>query len=1002
MDLYIHDIKIANGKFGDQVVLQLFCLREDGETVFVQVKNFQPFFYIGIDGDLTDGEIRSKYIDRFRDEKWMSGVKNMAIIRSKKLIGFTDDQEFPFIKMSFKNNANMHWAKKNIKDYSGVNIYEAQVDLILKFFHSTGVRPCSYFGMKKFNEVFDKNKMSHCRSEYIVDSSDVFPILDERIPPPMVLCAYDIETSGINPASEFIFQVSMCFSKLGEKLSDEEHAVDACKDGIVICVGETESIDGTPILCVENELELLEKFREYLVKKNVSVLIGYNNYTFDGQFLYKRAEKYCYNGFKKIGFLKNQDIELREKTLESSALGKNELKQIVIPGRVEFDLYMVLRKSSHKLNSYKLNAVCEHFFGGNKDDVTYADILEACTGKDPKKLGVIAKYCYQDSWLVLKLLDRLKEMYDCMAMAKLCIVPLTYILDRGQQIKCFSLILNKIYGTHICNYEKKEVDGGEAGYQGATVIEAKRGFYDEPIVTLDFASLYPSIIQWKNLGYNTFVNDDSYRGIEGVNYEDFELSEGVVKTFAHRPGNKSIISMIEEDLGKCRKQTKREMKGEKNPLKYSLLDSRQKAQKVSMNSLYGYLGTQNGSLPLKEVAAAVTCTGRSIIERSKEYAEKEFSANVVYGDTDSILLLLKDPVCNKGISKEARMEYLFKQGELISEKITALFGDPILLEFENIYWPYLLVSKKRYAGLSWETTQGPPSMTMKGLVTVRRDNAPFVGKTATKVIEMLMEHRRGEVKGYLENVLEDLDNGRMDLSDLTIRKGMTKWEYSNPVPHAVLAMKIVERAKGQKFFREYINPLVTKPGGFNDDDLRMVHGKLDRVRNIVSFKEKKQVDFKYIIDGLKNKTINDVPDNVIEECMDVLKDPDMGNLLALLKDGIVNSSILMKRYNEFAQYDCVDWEMPKLGDRIPFVITRGSGDLSSRAEDPSYVDKKNCKVDILYYVNQQIRKPLCDLLKWVMDNPDDIFRPYERKALNANMKRSPITNFFKPVKKPKL
>jgi DNA polymerase delta subunit 1 len=43
--------------------------------------------------------------------------------------------------------------------------------------------------------------------------------------------------------------------------------------------------------------------------------------------------------------------------------------------------------------------------------------------------------------------------------------------------------------------------GDDEGYEGATVIEPVKGFYDEPIATLDFASLYPSIMMAHNLCY---------------------------------------------------------------------------------------------------------------------------------------------------------------------------------------------------------------------------------------------------------------------------------------------------------------------------------------------------------------------------------------------------------------------------------------------------------------------------------------------------------------------
>ena len=61
--------------------------------------------------------------------------------------------------------------------------------------------------------------------------------------------------------------------------------------------------------------------------------------------------------------------------------------------------------------------------------------------------------------------------------------------------------------------------GNDDTYEGATVIEPKKAFYNEPIATLDFASLYPSIIQGYNLCYSTLVspsdksklNEDQYK-----------------------------------------------------------------------------------------------------------------------------------------------------------------------------------------------------------------------------------------------------------------------------------------------------------------------------------------------------------------------------------------------------------------------------------------------------------------------------------------------------------
>ncbi len=46
---------------------------------------------------------------------------------------------------------------------------------------------------------------------------------------------------------------------------------------------------------------------------------------------------------------------------------------------------------------------------------------------------------------------------------------------------------------------------GDDNFEGATVIEPMRGYYDKPIATLDFSSLYPSIMMAHNLCYTSLL-----------------------------------------------------------------------------------------------------------------------------------------------------------------------------------------------------------------------------------------------------------------------------------------------------------------------------------------------------------------------------------------------------------------------------------------------------------------------------------------------------------------
>ena len=104
-------------------------------------------------------------------------------------------------------------------------------------------------------------------------------------------------------------------------------------------------------------------------------------------------------------------------------------------------------------------------------------------------------------------------MYNYIEMARVTGVPLSFLLARGQSIKVLSQILRKAKqrGLLVPHMAKKgggeQADGGVA-YEGATVLDAKAGYYEMPVATLDFASLYPSIMMAHNLCYSTLVPRD--------------------------------------------------------------------------------------------------------------------------------------------------------------------------------------------------------------------------------------------------------------------------------------------------------------------------------------------------------------------------------------------------------------------------------------------------------------------------------------------------------------
>lgn len=66
--------------------------------------------------------------------------------------------------------------------------------------------------------------------------------------------------------------------------------------------------------------------------------------------------------------------------------------------------------------------------------------------------------------------------------------------------------------------------GTDEQYEGATVIEPTKGYYDVPIATLDFASLYPSIMMAHNLCYTTLLDPKSVEPLKLVKDQDFVIT----------------------------------------------------------------------------------------------------------------------------------------------------------------------------------------------------------------------------------------------------------------------------------------------------------------------------------------------------------------------------------------------------------------------------------------------------------------------------------------------
>ena len=613
----------------EEHLISIFGKTQDGKSVCVTT-SFNPYFYIKLPKNANEQSVRILY-DTINKER-PGRILTYQLVKLKDVWGFQNNEKSGFMKLIFKDlksrNQISGLLRRPLESISSFpqKLYEANIDPVLRLMHRTGIQSTGWM------DSGDACVRSHLAS---VDM-DLFCNNWENLKPvnrndiaPFVVASFDIESyssTGKFPDPEVpgdaCFQIAISLTRFGEETP---------YDKTCLCYKETDThLEGSNIVSFKTEKQLLEAFTKYLHEKDVDILTGWNIFGFDLEYIFKRAHYCgCHPDFYYLGKLKNHECEMMYKKLSSSALGDNTLKLLPMPGRFIFDLFHEVKRG-YKLDSYKLNAVALKYIGEQKIDMPPKEMFARFREEDPVKLRDVAEYCIQDTLLPHKLLKKLCILMNLMEMAKATWVPLCFLAERGQQIKVFSQLSKKAreLGFIIPTIYKKNTDA--EGYEGATVLEAQKGAYYGPITALDFEGLYPSIMMAHNLCYSTLVMDVKYSAVPGVTYEEFEIGG---KTFRFAQEVESLLPSILLELKQFRKQAKKEMSAATGYMK-DIFNGKQLAYKVSMNSVYGFTGANNGMLPCVAIASTVTCKGRSMIDETKTYVEANFpGAKVRYGDS---------------------------------------------------------------------------------------------------------------------------------------------------------------------------------------------------------------------------------------------------------------------------------------------------------------------------------------------------------------------------------
>ena len=726
--------------------------------------------------------------------------------------------------------------------------------------------------------------------------------------------------------------IGSTFMSYGNKDPHFNHCIvlDTCAD-----------IPNCTIESCKTERDVLLAWQQLVQRENPDIIIGYNIFGFDYEFMFRRAEENdCTEDFLKLSRNKDEICGTRDKDtgkwkIEESSIqiasGQHDLRYVKMNGRCQVDLYNFYRRGEN-LTSYKLDYVGGYFIGdliksiehidnktiihtsnmtglinGNyihieeighsvdyyqdgakfivsnvdkskgkfvideiinpdfnkkvrwclaKDDVTPKDIFRLTNGTAEDR-AIVAKYCIQDCNLVHYLFNKSDILTGFIEMAKICSVPISFLVMRGQGIKLLSLIsceCRKIK-TLIPVIEKGDLD---EGYEGAIVLDPKCDLYlDNPVACNDYASLYPSSMISENLSHDSKVWTQEYDlagnlieewgdkdehgnyiydnlpGYEYVNvqYDTYRYFRKHPKAAAEKikcgykicrfvqfpDGESGIIPTVLKKLLKARKDTRAlQKKVDKDDFMWGVLEQRQLGCKVSANSIYGGCGAKTSSFYEKDIAACTTAMGRKFLTYGKRVIEECYGNNIcettnygtvrtkaeyIYGDTDSVFYTFNlEEMDGTPIRGKKALEITIELAQQAGEIAADFLKGPHDFEYEKTFMPFCLLSKKRYVGMLYETDPNKCKRKEMGIVLKRRDNAPIVKDIYGGIIDILMKKQNiQEAIEFLRSCLQNIVDEKYPIEKLVITKSLRSG-YKNPksIAHKVLADRITARDPGNK------------------------------------------------------------------------------------------------------------------------------------------------------------------------------------------------------------
>ncbi|CAE6411247.1 unnamed protein product [Rhizoctonia solani] len=594
-----------------------------------------------------------------------------------------------------------------------------------------------------------------------------------------------------NPTED---EITCLFYSHSESGGDAEDRVDYQSGCIVVSPDQPPPVDprwipGYKIEIVSTELDLFNALIDLVREFDPDILAGWQVQTASWGYIDARCQS--------TGLILSEEIA-RVSSNHGHKPGSEQWDErhgasFRVVGRHVLNVWRIMR-SEQSLDQYTYENVAFHLMHKRVPKYTPKTLTHWFNSDVPSRVVRVLKYWADRTATILDLLDHTELILRTAESARIIGVDFMSVLTRGSQFKVESIMFKiaKQENYVLISPSKEQVGSQNACESLPLVMEPESAFYN-PLVVLDFQSLYPSIMIAYNYCYSTFLGRCAlFQGKNKFGVTELNLPPGLLEAigeenihvaangmaYAKRNVREGLLGRMLMELLDTRimvKQAMKSAKGDKGL--HKILNARQLSLKLMCNVTFGYtMAGFSGRMPAAEIADSIVQSGRETLEKAIALIEAtpKWGARVVYGDTDSLFIYLP------GRTKDEA----FRIGNEIANVVTESNPPPIKLKFEKVYYPCVLMTKKRYVGFKYENPDDKqPEFDAKGIETVRRDGIPAGQKMVERCLKILFRSQDfSEVKKYCVDSWTKILKGQASPQDFIFAKEVRLGTYSDKAP----------------------------------------------------------------------------------------------------------------------------------------------------------------------------------------------------------------------------